>query len=97
MAKLNESDEKIAKIFSQVLDEKVMPQLQKIGEQMSATMEMTAKNSEEIIILQENVRDTMLTEERIEAKVDASLRRQDDLSMKTDQLNRRVLKLESKS
>ena len=93
---MDSDDKKIKTVMTETLKELVLPRLDRIEKKIDATMEMTAKNSEEITILQENVKDVLFTEERIETIVESSIRRQDTLSIKTDQLNRRVLKLETK-
>lgn len=108
---MNPSEKKeFAEIVGGVIDKKVTPRLERLEsgqkqlesgqgrlENLSkAIMEQVVQNPEDVTILQENVKDVLLTEERIETKVDASIRRQDDLSIKYDQVNRRVLHLESK-
>ena len=99
-----------AQIVEGVIDRSVKPELKKINEKLDehtrkldATMEMTAKNSEDIETIKidikemkEDISDSKYTEERIETRLDAVFRRQDDISLKTSQLNRRVLRLESK-
>jgi len=97
------NDKKIKSVMTETLKELVIPRLDKIEGRLGgvetankAIMEQVVQNSENITIMQENIQDTLLTEERIEAKIDASIRRQDDLSIKTSQLNRRVLRLETK-
>lgn len=93
----------MAEIIGKVVDEKVTPRLKRLEEKsnehdrkLDTTMEMVAKNSEDIEMLKEDFTDTGYTLERIETKLDASIRRQDDASVKTSQLQRRVLRLESK-
>lgn len=92
-----------AEIVGRVIDEKITPRLKKLEEKstehsrkLDATMEMVAKNSEDIEMLKEDFTDSGYTLERIETKLDATIRRQDDASVKTSQLARRVLRLESK-
>ena len=87
----------LEKTLSKVLDEKVTPRLKRLEEKLDATMEMTAKNSEEITLLKDDFIDMGYTVERIETKLDATIRRQDDASVKNYQLARRVLKLETKA
>jgi len=86
----------IAEIVGGVIDQKVTPRLEKLEKQNKTIIGQVVQNSEDITILQENVRDVLLTEERIETAVESSIRRQDSLSIKSDQLSRRVLRLESK-
>lgn len=107
---MNSDDKKIKMIMEQALKELVVPKLDKIEKKqkehdeqfvrvngtLDATMEMVAQNSEDITVMQENVKDIGFTQERIETKLDASVRRQDDVSIKYDQLNRRVLRLATK-
>ena len=94
----------LEKTLNKVLDEKVIPEFKKVNERLDkvekkldATMEMTAKNSEEITLLKDDFSDMGYTVERIETKLDATIRRQDDASVKNYQLARRVLKLETKA
>ncbi len=100
----------IVELMGEVVDAKVTPRLikieekqkehdqklDKLTEQNKHIIEQVVQNSEDITITQENVQDVLLTEERIETKIDATIRRQDDSSIKMSQLNRRVLKLETK-
>lgn len=100
----------INKMFGQVVDEKIIPRLKKLEEKSDATMEALAETKEDVSLLKEDVsllkedvsilkedfNDMGYTVERIETKLDASIRRQDDSSIKISQLNRRVLKLEAK-
>lgn len=86
----------IEKALGKVIDEKITPRLKRLEEKSDATMEAAAETKVEVTILKEKVDDMGYTEERIETKLDSTTRRQDDFSVKADQLNRRVLKLESK-
>lgn len=74
------------------LDSKV----EKIESQNKAILEQVAKNSEDIEVIKEEITDMGYTVERVETRLDTNLRRQDNISIKTSQLNRRVLRLETK-
>lgn len=108
---LDKDDQKeIVKIVQGIIDKSVAPKLEKIEDhskkhdeqlqtvnrKLDATMEMCAKNTEEITLLRDDFTDTGYTMERIETKLDATIRRQDDASVKNSQLARRLLKLETK-
>ncbi len=100
----------MVELVGEVIDRKITPRLEKLekgqskleagqeklGEQNQTIIDQVVQNSEDITILQTDIKDVLFTEERIETKVDASIRRQDDISIKCDQLNRRVLRLETK-
>lgn len=86
----------LEKTLGKVIDQKVTPRLERLEKKLDATMEMTAKNSEEITLLRDDFTDMGYTVERIETKLDATIRRQDDASVKNSQLARRVLHLEAK-
>lgn len=86
----------IGQIVGEAIDQKVTPRLKKIEEQNKNIMEQVAENSEDIEVMKEDISDMKYTAERIETRLDSTMRRQDDLSIKTSQLNRRVLRLESK-
>lgn len=92
--KQKEHDEKFDSIDKQLI---------RIDEKLDATMEMTAKNSEDITMvkiditeMQEDVADTNFTAQRIESKLNTVMKDRDHQDSKARQLNRRVLKLESK-
>lgn len=108
----------LEKTLSKVIDQKVMPELKaiktklaehderfdKVEKKLDATMEMVAKNSEDITTLnvdikemQEDVSDANFTSQRIESKLNTVIKDQDGQDSKTRQLNRRVLKLEAKA
>jgi archaellum component FlaC len=77
--------------------------LKGINEKLDSTIEMTAKNSEDIEMvkidvkeIKDDILDAGYTIERIETKIDASIRKQGDLSVRTKQLQRKVLVLEAK-
>lgn len=93
---MDSNDKKIKSIMEQTLKDLVLPRLDKIEKKQNATMEAVAENKVEITVLQEDVSDQGYTLERIETKLSSTTRRQDDFSIKADQLNRRVLRLESK-
>jgi len=94
---LDKNDEKIIeKIVREAINVSVKPEFVTVNRKLDATMEMTAKNSEDITLLRDDFGDMSYTVERIETKLDATIRRQDDASVKNSQLSRRVLKLESK-
>lgn len=101
---MDDKDKKeIGKIVGQVIEEKVTPRLKRLEEKSDATMEMVAKNSEDIETIKiditemkEDVSDSKYTEERIETRLNSVVHNQDDIYGKTRQLNRRVLRLESK-
>lgn len=93
----------LEKTLGKVLDQKILPEFKKVNERLErvekkldVTMEMTAKNSEDITMLREDFTDMGFTVERIETKLDSNIRRQDDASIKTSQLARRTLRLETK-
>lgn len=111
------AQDELEKTLEKVIDRKVMPELKsikakledhdkrfvRINQKLDATMEMTAKNSEDITMMkidlaemQEDVADTNYTAERIESTLNTVVQDQNSQDMKTKQLNRRVLKLESK-
>ncbi len=93
---MDPNDKKIKSIMEHTLRDLVLPRLDKIEKKQNATMEAVAENKVEITVLQEDVSDQGYTLERIETKLSSTTRRQDDFSVKADQLNRRVLRLESK-
>jgi len=68
----------------------------KLTELSQVIIEQVVKNSEDIEVIKEDTSDMGYTLERIEAGFDTVMRRQDSSSIKTSQLNRRVLRLESK-
>ena len=92
----NKDKKEIGEIVQGVISKSVNPELKEINRKLDVTMEMTAKNSEDLGIIKEDFQDMSYTIERIETRLDAVFRRQDDSSLKTSQLQRRVLRLESK-
>lgn len=90
-------------IVQGVIDKSVKPEFKEINRKLDATMEMVAKNSEDIETIKiditeikEDISDSKYTEERIEMRLNSVVNNQDDIYQKTRQLNRRVLRLESK-
>ena len=95
--KMEPKDKKeFAEIMQGVIEKSVKPDLKKINEKLDTTMEMVAKNAEDIEVIKEDFKDMGYTVERIETRLDAAFRREDNLELKTSQLQRRVLRLESK-
>ncbi|KKQ18328.1 MAG: hypothetical protein US31_C0006G0059 [Berkelbacteria bacterium GW2011_GWA1_36_9] len=100
----------LEKIIGNALEKKILPELKEIktklkehdekfekhGKKLDNIMEAVAETKVEITVLQEDVSDQGYTLERIETKLSSTTCRQDDFSVKADQLNRRVLKLETK-
>ena len=107
---MNSEEKQLKSIMTDTLKEVVLPRLEKIEgklgkleESNQAIMEMVAKNSEDateikegMAEVKEEMTDMKYVDERIETKLDTSIRRESDLSVKTSQLSRRVLRLESK-
>jgi len=107
---MNSEEKQLKSIMTDTLKEVVVPRLEKIEgklgkleESNQAIMGMVAKNSEDITEIKEGIdevkeetTDMKYVDERIETKLDSAIRRESDLSVKTSQLSRRVLRLESK-
>jgi len=107
---MNSEEKQLKSIMTDTLKEVILPRLEKIEgklgkleESNQAIMEMVAKNSEDateikegMAEVKEEMTDMKYVDERIETKLDTSIRRESDLSVKTSQLSRRVLRLESK-
>ena len=108
---LDKNDKKeFALIVGQVIDKKVTPRLERLEKKSNATMEMVAKNTEDIEMIKDNVsglkKDMKIVKEdtselndttyRIETKLNAEVIRHDKLSVKVDKIDGRVLKLETK-
>lgn len=107
---MNSEEKQLKLIMTDTLKEVVLPRLEKIEgklgkleESNQAIMEMVAKNSEDTTEIKEGMgevkeemTDMKYVDERIETKLDSAIRRESDLSVKTSQLSRRVLRLESK-
>ncbi len=70
--------------------------LEEIGTSVEYIREQIAQNSVDITEMKEDVSDSKYTEERIETRLNSVVHNQDDIYGKTRQLNRRVLRLESK-
>jgi len=88
---LDKDDKKeIAQIVGQVVDAKVTPRLKKVEKKLDVTMEMCAKNTEGITVLDERFNDTDASLNRIETLAKSEIKYVDDLS-------KRVVKLETKS
>ncbi|MGA2666782.1 MAG: hypothetical protein ABSE91_01670 [Patescibacteria group bacterium] len=100
----------MTELVGEVIDRKVTPRLEKIEKKLSdhdkkfeTIIEQVVKNSENITDIKEDLSelneemtDVKYVDERIETKLDSSIRRETDLEVKTSQLSRRVLRLESK-
>lgn len=93
----------IAGIVGEVIDQKVTPRLKrleektdKIGESTEFIKEKVAENSIDITEMKEDISDSKYTQERIETRLNSVVHNQDDIYEKTRQMNRRVLRLESK-
>ena len=86
----------MAQLVGEVIDQKVTPRLKKLDEKADATMEMTAKNTEDVVELNERFDKV---DERFD-EVDASLNRIETLVTSevkyVDDLSNRVVKLEKK-
>ena len=101
MPELQEIKEK-QKEHGEKLDKLESGQAQ-LSEQNEHIIEQVVKNSEDIEMvkidvkeMKEDVADANFTSQRIESKLNTVIKDQDDMSMKNRQLNRRVLRLESK-
>jgi len=108
---LDKEDKKgIADIVGTVIDEKVTPRLNKIETKqkehdgklekiitrLDATFDAVGDSKVDITMIQEDVNDMKYTNERIETRINSVISSQDDILVKSSQLNRRVLKLETK-
>ncbi len=81
---MNKQDKKeIKMVMGEALEEVVLPRLQKIEDDM--------------VVLKENDEELQLTTNRIEMKLDAEVERHDNISIKIDKIDKRVLKFEAKS
>ncbi len=102
---LDKDDKKeIAQIVGQVVDAKVTPRLKKVEKKLDVTMEMCAKNTEGITVLDERFEKVDERFEKIDERfndTDASLNRIETLAKSeikyVDDLSKRVVKLETKS
>ena len=93
----------LEKTLVKVLDQKVTPEFKKIHEKLKEhdekfemIIEAVADTKVDITELQENVNDLGYTVERIENQLRSVVKDQDNMDLKTRQINRRVLKLETK-
>lgn len=100
---MDSNDKKIKAIMAETLKELVLPKLEKIeksqekhDKKLEMIIETVADVKVDIIVIQEDIADMGYTMERIETKVDTTARKQTDASIKTSQLARRVLRLETK-
>ena len=98
------------KIVSESLKEIVLPRFEKVeerlgriegkqkdhGEKLDMLIETVADVKVDVTEMQEEISDMGYTAERIETRLNTVIHDQDDISLKTKQLNRRVLKLETK-
>lgn len=96
----------MVQLIGEVIDQKVTPRLikletmipkvDKIGTSVEYIREQVAENSVDITEMKENLSDAGFTIERIETSLHTVVKDQDSIDLKTKQLNRRVLHLESK-
>ncbi len=96
----------MAGIVGEAIDQKVVPRLakletmipkvDKIGESVEFIREQVAENSIDITEMKEDLSDSKFTIERIETRLHTVVKDQDSMDLKTKQMNRRVLRLESK-
>ena len=96
----------MVQLIGEVIDQKVtprlknletmIPKLDKIGESVEFIRDQVAENSVDITEMKEDLSDAKFTIERIETRLHTVTKDQDDIDLKTKQLNRRVLHLESK-
>ena len=88
---MDKKDKKEIKIvMGEVLEEVVLPRFQNIEDKLG-------EHDKKFEKIEENVEDLQLTTNRIEMKLDAGVKRHNGLSLKFDQLDKRVLKIETKS
>lgn len=99
----NEQKE-LLKAMGDIIDQKVMPELKVIkeklikhDEKLDMIIETVADVKVDITELKEDSNDMGYTTQRIEARLNSVVHDQDDINLKTKQLNRRVLKLETKN
>lgn len=98
----NEQKE-LLKAMGEIIDQKVMPELKEIKEKLTGhdekfetIIEAVVDTKVDITEMQEDLSDMGYTTQRIETRLNSVVHDQDDLDIKTKQLNRRVLKLEAK-
>lgn len=98
---LDKNDEKIIqkivlKTVLEALDQVVLPQLQEIRDDVSVLKGDVSVLKGDNVDLKENVSILQDTTYRMETKLDAEVKRKDVLSSKIEQIDKRVLRLESK-
>jgi chromosome segregation ATPase len=93
----------LSKVVNKSLDQKVLPELENIKEKLDEhdkkfeiIIDAVAETKVDVTQLQEDVNDLGFTVERIETRLNSVIKDQDAMSLKTRQLNHRVLKLETK-
>jgi len=98
------------KIVSESLKEIVLPRFEKVeerlgriegkqknhGEKLDMLVETVADVKVDVTEMKEDLKDMGYTTERIETRLNSVIKDQDEISLKTRQLNRRVLRLEAK-
>ena len=102
---MDKQDKKeIKMVMGEVLEEVVLPEIQEVKNKLSEhdkkfeTIEnKLSKHDEKFESIEEDVEDLQLTTNRIETKLDAQVERHHNLSIKIDKIDKRVLKLETKS
>ena len=102
---MDKKDKKeIKMVMGEALEEVVLPRLQGIEDKLGEHDKKFEKIEddigglkEDVGGLKEDVGDLQLTTNRIEMKLDAEVERHDNLSIKIDKVDKRVLKLETKS
>jgi len=106
---LNEKKE-LKSIVGEALKEVVVPKFEKVESRLGKIEEKLVDHDEKLDILIETVADVKVdvtemkedlndmgyTTERIETRLNTVIKDQDEISLKTRQLNRRVLRLETK-
>lgn len=75
---------------------KINERLDNNDEKLDIIVEAVAETKVDITELKEDVNDMGFTVERIETRLNSVIKDHDEISLKTRQLNRRVLKLETK-
>lgn len=78
---LDKDDQKvIAKIVQKAIDTSVKPEFIVLNRKLDATMEMTAKNTEDIVGLAEKIDDLQDSSNRVETLAKSEIKYVDDLS-----------------
>lgn len=100
---MDSNEKKLKSIMSETLKELVLSRLAKIeenqkkhDEKLDMLIETVGDVKVDVTTIQEDMNDMGYTIERIETRLNTVINNQDDISVKTKQLNRRVLKLETK-